>query len=123
MRFLHKNEKYILCITAFVLLLSSAAFYFGHVWSVPSFSAKENVSLMYSKALVPAFVSDRDALDLNTATRAELEALPGIGHTLAERVVAYREEHGAFLHPAAIMQIKGIGEKKYEAIHAYITVK
>ena len=62
-------------------------------------------------------------LNINTATAAELDlALPGIGEVLAERIVAYRLEHGAFQTIEALMDVNGIGEKTFEELKAYITV-
>ena len=62
-------------------------------------------------------------LDLNTATAEELTALPGIGEVLAGRIVAYREEVGAFTSVEELLQVDGIGEKRFEAIRDYITLE
>lgn len=62
-------------------------------------------------------------LNLNTATAAELETLPGIGAVLAQRIVDYRTEHGPFSAVEDIMKVSGIGDKKYEAIDSLITVR
>ena len=53
---------------------------------------------------------------LNTGDAAALDALPGIGTVLSERIVAYREEHGAFVYPEELRNVKGIGEKRLQAI-------
>lgn len=53
---------------------------------------------------------------LNTGDAAALDTLPGIGPVLAERIVAYREEHGAFVYPEDVQNVKGIGEKRLQAI-------
>jgi competence ComEA-like helix-hairpin-helix protein len=55
-------------------------------------------------------------VDLNTASAAELAALPGLGRTLAERIVEYRRTNGRFRFPYEIMNIPGIDEKTYEAL-------
>lgn len=62
-------------------------------------------------------------VNINTATAAELETLPGIGPVYAERIVAYREAHGPFKAPQEIMQVEGIGPACYEKIAPYITVQ
>ncbi len=49
-------------------------------------------------------------LDLNLASEAELAALPGIGPTLAQSIIAYRDEHGPFRSTRQIEEIKGIGK-------------
>lgn len=53
---------------------------------------------------------------LNTGDADALDALPGIGTVLSERIVAYREEHGAFVYPEELRNVKGIGEKRLQAI-------
>lgn len=55
-------------------------------------------------------------LDLNTATAAQLEALPGIGPALAERIVARRAAHGRFRAPSELDDVPGIGKKALERI-------
>ena len=61
-------------------------------------------------------------ININTATAAQLETLPGIGPVLAGRIVAYREENGAFLAPEELTKVKGIGTAKLEEIWDLITV-
>ena len=62
-------------------------------------------------------------LELNRATRAELEALPGIGPVLAERIVAWREANGPFVSVEQIMDVEGIGEKKFAELRDSIYVE
>jgi competence protein ComEA len=61
-------------------------------------------------------------VNINTATAAQLQTLPGIGQTLAERIVAYREANGPFTDVAQLIQVEGIGTKKLENILDYITI-
>ena len=65
---------------------------------------------------------DLAPLDLNTAVVEELQELPGIGPELAERIVVYREEHGAFRSVEEIMEVPGIGEGKFAALEGWIVV-
>lgn len=60
------------------------------------------------------------ALDLNEATAAELEELPGIGAVLGSRIIAWREENGPFTGPEDVMAVPGIGPATWEAIAPYI---
>ena len=55
---------------------------------------------------------------LNTASAKELTALPGVGETLAEAIVRYREEYGPFRTPEDLMDVPGIGEGVMDAIRA-----
>ena len=65
---------------------------------------------------------DLTPLDLNDATAEQLQTLPGIGAELAERILAYREEHGAFTSVEEIMEVPGIGEGKFAALEGRIVV-
>ena len=62
-------------------------------------------------------------ININTATQAELETLPGIGPALAARIVAYREANGPFPNVEAIQNVAGIGPSTFEAIKDLITVE
>ena len=55
-------------------------------------------------------------LNLNAATAEELCDLPGIGETLAARILEYRTGHGGFARIEELTEVEGIGEVKFEAI-------
>ena len=61
-------------------------------------------------------------IDINKASKEDLERLPGIGPKTAEAIIAYRESHGFFERVEDLLQVKGIGPKKLEAIRSLITV-
>lgn len=61
-------------------------------------------------------------LDLNTASVADLEGLPGIGRRTAERIVEHRQKNGAFKKIEELMNVKGIGEKSFLRLKPLITV-
>jgi competence protein ComEA len=62
-------------------------------------------------------------LNLNTASAAELEGLPGIGPALAERIVAYRDANGPFSAVDDLLAVSGIGPAKLEAIRDLVVVQ
>ncbi len=62
-------------------------------------------------------------ININTADTTQLAKLPGIGPSLAQRIVKYRKESGAFKTPQDLGKVKGIGEKKLAKILGRITVK
>ena len=62
-------------------------------------------------------------ININTASQAELETLPGIGPVTAEKIIAYRESNGYFKIIEEIMDVPGIGTKKFEDIKDLITVE
>lgn len=58
-------------------------------------------------------------LDLNQVTESDLDLLPGIGPTLAHRIVEYRQKNGDFRVSSELLQVEGIGEKKYRVLSRY----
>ena len=62
-------------------------------------------------------------IDLNTATAADLETLPGVGPVLAARILDYRAAYGPFRAVEELLNVSGIGEKKLEAIRSLVTVR
>jgi comEA protein len=62
-------------------------------------------------------------IDLNTATRDELLSLPGIGESIAEQILIYRDEHGGFTSVDQLRKIKGIGIKKLEKLRPRVVIK
>ncbi|MCX8012202.1 MAG: helix-hairpin-helix domain-containing protein [Desulfobacterota bacterium] len=61
-------------------------------------------------------------LNLNTATAEEFSAIPGIGLSIGEKIVAFRDIYGNFSNLEELKAIKGIGEKKFKRIKKYIMV-
>ena len=61
-------------------------------------------------------------ININTATAAQLETLPGIGPVLAQRIIDYRTEYGPFQTVGDLTNVSGIGTKKLEAVLDLITV-
>lgn len=62
-------------------------------------------------------------VNINTATVNELDALPGIGPVLAQRIVDWRAENGAFTDVEQLTQVNGIGEAILENIRVFITTE
>jgi len=61
-------------------------------------------------------------IDINRAEPWLLEALPGIGEVLAQRIVDYRDDNGSFKRIEDLLKVSGIGEATFENIKDYITV-
>ncbi len=61
-------------------------------------------------------------ININTATQAELETLPGIGPVTAQKIIAFREENGPFASIEEIQKVSGIGPATFDKIKALITV-
>jgi competence protein ComEA len=62
-------------------------------------------------------------VDLNSADENELEALPGIGASLAERIVAFREANGPYASPDDLLDVGGMTQSRLDAIEPYVTTR
>ncbi len=65
----------------------------------------------------------QSVVNINTATKAELMKLPGIGEALAERILIYRDQNGAFKDVSELQKVKGIGGKKFGRIRPLVKVE
>ena len=61
-------------------------------------------------------------VNLNAATVAELESLPGVGPAVAARIIEYREKNGGFKKVEDLMNVRGIGEKTFLQLKPLVTV-
>lgn len=116
---LNKSEKILIGI--FFLLASIVILY--NLFYIPSLP-KANV---IKKEIV---LQDDDneknaktgAIDINSATIDELTKIPGIGKSTAQKIIDYRETNGGFITKSEIMNVSGIGQKKYDSMKDYIFV-
>jgi len=60
-------------------------------------------------------------VDINRASAAELDALPGVGPSTAQKIVDDREANGPFSTPEDLMRVTGIGAKKFDALKDLVT--
>lgn len=126
--FLMKKSKVSLLILVTILFfLFTIGFLIGRNFnnSTISLSAVTITEPMVSEPVVTrsSKVGKNEVLlvNINTADILELMSLPGIGETLAERIIAYRNTHGFFQSPEELLNVEGIGSKKVEGILQYIT--
>jgi competence protein ComEA len=70
----------------------------------------------------PREAAESGLLDLNAASEAELDGLPGIGPSKARAIADYRKAHGGFRSVDELRQVKGIGEKLLEKIRPLVRV-
>ncbi|MFC4051096.1 helix-hairpin-helix domain-containing protein [Actinomadura syzygii] len=61
-------------------------------------------------------------IDLNAATADQLDGLPGVGPVLAQRIVAYRTEHGGFRSVDELQEVSGIGSRRFDDLKSMVRV-
>ena len=64
-----------------------------------------------------------ETVNINTANSETLQKLPGIGPAMADRILEYRKTSGGFKSPEELMQVSGIGAKKYAKMEPFVRVK
>lgn len=84
------------------------------VWNFPAYAAVVDVTETTAGGV--------DLLDVNTATAEELEALPGIGEALAQAILDWRAENGAFQSVDDLLLVDGIGEGTLAEVRPFVTV-
>lgn len=80
---------------------------------------RSSISARAIRKSAPAIQS----VNINSASRDELMALPGIGEELSERIILYRDEHGLFTGVEDLKKVRGIGDRKFEQLRPYVTVE
>ena len=85
-----------------------------------SFSLQKR--LHHLEVVVVKKKEEKKLVSINSAGIEELTTLPGIGKTTAQKIIDYRQEKGSFLSLEELMNVKGIGQSKYEKIKGSITL-
>ena len=80
-------------------------------------SPRAYASMQEARPAPPAQV-----VNVNSATVAQFEALPGIGPSMAQRIVTYRDKNGPFKKLEDLMNIQGIGEKSFLKLRPFLTI-
>lgn len=81
-----------------------------------------NVGLESSGTITESTAGSAAKINLNTAKKEELEEIPGVGPSTADKILAYREDNGPFTLIEDIMNVSGIGEAKFDKMKDAITV-
>ena len=102
---------------AFVILLAAGAF-------AQTATPRTKPAASTEKGAADKVAPDKAAapINLNTATVADFERLPGIGAKVAARIVDYRTKKGPFKKMEELMNVQGIGEKSFLKLRAQLTV-
>ena len=86
----------------------------------PSLASEQAAKTASAAAATKA--SAATPVNLNSASVAQLQTLPGIGASTAQRIVEYRQKNGSFKKIEELMNVKGIGEKSFLKLKPLITV-
>jgi len=103
-------------IVVLSLIVFSFAFISARYYLMPYKGSVTIPEASYSRMI------DNKTININTATRDRLTKLQGIGPSLAERIIDYRNLKGRFMEESEVMNVKGIGKKKYDSIKDNITI-
>lgn len=117
---MNKSEKILFAI---FLLLSSVIILYNILY-IPSLP---NADIIKKELIFQEIDSEDDGspdkvIDINSASLDDLKKIPGIGDSTAKKIIDYREQNGGFSYKSEIMNISGIGQKKFENIKKYISV-
>jgi competence protein ComEA len=82
----------------------------------------EGASPVLATPVQEVVTTTTELININTASQAELESLPGIGPTTAAKIIQYRDDNGPFINAEDIINVPGIGPGTYERIKDLITV-
>ena len=119
-----KIQRVLLLILAIVLLITAMSVDpYAQAWMTAS-NPPAVMQLPTVPPQTPALQIEkpRDKVDLNTVDAWVLTAIPGVGETIAQRVIAYRQAHGGFVDVRELMRVDGIGEKLYGVMLEYVEV-
>ena len=122
-----KKQKIIAFILMLLIALGAYRFY-GKVKADTSeaklISRKEALAgAKQNTAKIDFKIKPIRLININKDSKEELQKLPGIGEKIAERIIYYRDKNGRFEKNEDITNIEGIGQKKYERMKGFITVK
>ena len=136
-----RREKTVICIMALVLLAGSVVSFYRNDHSTGSWevlSEEDSVKVERLQEISGSVQQKPDGsnqaesiknkssftfpININSATVEELKLLPGIGSVLAERIVGYRSENGAFTSIDSLIKVPGIGAKRLDSIKDKITL-
>ena len=116
--FLTKSESGLLILTLVFLVLMVCIFREIQTEEI----AGDYVITTQKAAQEPVTPMPEPLVNVNTADLETLDKLSGIGPALAERIIAYREEHGPFQTVEDLLEVKGIGEATLEEFRQEITL-
>jgi competence protein ComEA len=80
------------------------------------------IALVLAVALVGVAAAASGVVNINTATAEQLQNLPRVGPSVAQRIVEFREENGDFKAVEELLLVRGIGESTFDLIKPYVRI-
>jgi len=111
------QERGLIILIGLALLASGVVLFLTDERRRPELDSRPIV-LENVRVIAPVF-TEIGKVNVNEATAEELECLPGIGKTLAARIIAYRNEHGPFSSLDELEKVSGIGKETIERLRPY----
>lgn len=112
-----------------VLLLIGASLVGGGLYllsdrqQLPIQSSRSSLPTLPTSSEVTGLQVESGPININTATKEELESLPGIGPVIAGRIIDYRKTNGPFKRREDLLKVKGIGPKTFADLKDKITLQ
>ncbi len=116
------QERGLIILIAVAIIAAGIAFYVP-VMRRARVSASAPIMVENVRIIVPRFLSSRPKVNVNTGGISELTRLPGIGETLAARIIAYRTVHGPFTRVDELKAVSGIGDKVVTQVRDLVTLE
>lgn len=104
---LNSDEKIVIAFLSISILIGSLV----HYYKIKSIGS--NISI---QNVIESQAYHNKIININTAEKEDLMLLEGVGPSLAGRIIVYRDKHGSFQTIEDIMNVKGIGPKKFDKI-------
>ncbi|MBA3515504.1 MAG: helix-hairpin-helix domain-containing protein [Pyrinomonadaceae bacterium] len=105
-------------LTLLIAVSFAFIFWFPACSRLPRSHTSETISVK-----TPASVTNLAPINLNTASAADLQRLPGVGPVLAERIINYRDENGRFRRAEHLMMVRGISDRKFRELRSLVRVE
>lgn len=114
-----KKAKYALISVTMMICIFTCGLLVGRNLNRSNISVMQIVNTSITSNLANA---ESNKVNINTATIDELTLLPGIGNTIAQRIIDYRENIGPFRSKTDLYNVDGIGKEKLTLIYDYIII-